>query len=418
MKLYIGENIRKLRRAAGLTQEQLAERLGVSYQSVSRWELGVTYPDMEFIPALSNLFGVSADILFGMPEEQKEKQAQQLLTELAKACHENPLDTEKTCSLIRELRRNHLNADCFWHFWLSNNERAYRHPDILPEVRLTVEAILDSHGSDKNKDDAIEYFASIEDDEHIDAFLNRYAATRDLRKETLLFDRCRKRGEQAKAEQMRQQFLFRSIDELVGNSGLWVSQKRMDIDLPLFHAQNKLGIALLHDLCQAKDRRRYPISGDGNVDIWVEPRLWMGFHEVSYLAAEGDLDGALDVLEDTVSLLEKAMRIAEPCELGCTSPWLTDMHFTAEKSWGSISTVSHLLRTHEERTLYISNEAYCFVLYPSLYKNYLTTRENNDWYKRTCHLLDPLRDHPRYLAYVERVDALVEIRENSYTEHS
>ena len=40
MKLNIGENIRRLRRAADMTQEQLADKLGVSYQSVSRWENG------------------------------------------------------------------------------------------------------------------------------------------------------------------------------------------------------------------------------------------------------------------------------------------------------------------------------------------------------------------------------------------
>lgn len=413
MKLHIGENIRNLRKQVGLTQEQLAERLGISYQSVSRWELGVTYPDMEFVPVLAELFGVSADVLFGMPEAQKEKQAETILTELAKACGEQPLDPEKICRLIRDLRRDHLRADCFWHFWLSGNEHAYRHPDILPEVRLTVETILDSNGTDKNKNDAIEYFASIEDDEHIDAFLNRYAASRDLCKDTLLFDRYRKRGEQKKADLMRQHFLFQSIDKLVGNSGLWVSQKRMEIDLPLFHAHNKLGLTLLHDLCMAKDRKRFPVSGDGTVDIWVEPRLWMGFHEVCYLAAEGDTERALDVLEDAVSLLEKAMRISEPHELGCASPWLADMRFTAEETYGYIGTGAGLLRPYDERALYIANEDFCFALYPSLYKKFLTVRENNDWYTRACHLLDPLRDHVRYLACVERVSALVEIQERT-----
>ena len=47
MKLNIGNNIRMLRRAADMTQEELADRLGVTYQSVSRWENGGTYPDME-----------------------------------------------------------------------------------------------------------------------------------------------------------------------------------------------------------------------------------------------------------------------------------------------------------------------------------------------------------------------------------
>ena len=68
MKLNIGENIRRLRRAADMTQEQLADKLGVAYQSVSRWENGTTYPDMELLPALSSIFGVTVDELLGCEE--------------------------------------------------------------------------------------------------------------------------------------------------------------------------------------------------------------------------------------------------------------------------------------------------------------------------------------------------------------
>ena len=101
MKLHIGEAIRRLRKEAGLTQEQLADKLGISYQSVSRWELGSTYPDMELIPALTELFGVSADVLLGIPQVQREKEAEKALTALAQACREDPVDTHKVCTLIR-----------------------------------------------------------------------------------------------------------------------------------------------------------------------------------------------------------------------------------------------------------------------------------------------------------------------------
>ena len=45
----MGENIRRHRHALGLTQEQLGEKLGVSYQAISRWENGTAYPDIEFL---------------------------------------------------------------------------------------------------------------------------------------------------------------------------------------------------------------------------------------------------------------------------------------------------------------------------------------------------------------------------------
>lgn len=63
MKLTIGENIRDYRRKQDLTQEEFAECLGVSYQSVSRWENGATYPDIELLPAISKLLGITVDEL-------------------------------------------------------------------------------------------------------------------------------------------------------------------------------------------------------------------------------------------------------------------------------------------------------------------------------------------------------------------
>ena len=67
MKLTIGENIRNFRKKNDLTQETLADRLGVTYQSVSRWENGITYPDLELIPAIAEVLAVTVDELLGMP---------------------------------------------------------------------------------------------------------------------------------------------------------------------------------------------------------------------------------------------------------------------------------------------------------------------------------------------------------------
>ncbi len=56
MKLVLGNNIRKLRTQRHITQEQLAEELSVSPQSVSRWENGTTYPDITILQVLANYF--------------------------------------------------------------------------------------------------------------------------------------------------------------------------------------------------------------------------------------------------------------------------------------------------------------------------------------------------------------------------
>ena len=51
--MTMGEKIQQLRRAAGLSQEQLATQLGVSHQSVSKWETGATMPDILLLPVLA-----------------------------------------------------------------------------------------------------------------------------------------------------------------------------------------------------------------------------------------------------------------------------------------------------------------------------------------------------------------------------
>ena len=79
MKLHIGNSIKYLRKEKDITQEELADILGVSYQSVSRWETGACYPDMELLPVISDFFGVTVDQLLGVNEKiEREKVTQYL----------------------------------------------------------------------------------------------------------------------------------------------------------------------------------------------------------------------------------------------------------------------------------------------------------------------------------------------------
>jgi len=64
MALSIGANIKKLRTEKGVTQEQLAQHLSITYQSVSKWENNITSPDLYLIPAIAEYFEVSIDELF------------------------------------------------------------------------------------------------------------------------------------------------------------------------------------------------------------------------------------------------------------------------------------------------------------------------------------------------------------------
>lgn len=57
------ERLTELRRSKGLTQEELGTQIGVSRQTVSKWELGQSYPDFQRLVLLSDYFGITLDAL-------------------------------------------------------------------------------------------------------------------------------------------------------------------------------------------------------------------------------------------------------------------------------------------------------------------------------------------------------------------
>lgn len=63
--MNIAANIAKFRKERGMTQEAMAEVIGVSAQTISKWENMTTYPDVALLPVLADVFGVSIDALYG-----------------------------------------------------------------------------------------------------------------------------------------------------------------------------------------------------------------------------------------------------------------------------------------------------------------------------------------------------------------
>ena len=79
MRLPISQVIKRLRKEKNITQEELAKVLNVTYQSVSRWENDLAYPDVELIPLIASYFDVTTDVLFGTDETTVEYKRQEYL---------------------------------------------------------------------------------------------------------------------------------------------------------------------------------------------------------------------------------------------------------------------------------------------------------------------------------------------------
>lgn len=81
MELNIGMNIKRLRLAKGLTQEQLADLLNISTAAISKWEAKNTYPDITMLFPLAELFGVTIDELLGYDEAKAKADVDAILAE-------------------------------------------------------------------------------------------------------------------------------------------------------------------------------------------------------------------------------------------------------------------------------------------------------------------------------------------------
>ncbi len=99
-KIKIGEKIRLLRKKNDVTQDKLADYLGVTPQAVSRWESGVCYPDMNALPSIADYFSVSMDELLCYTGVQKATKVKEYLAEV-----EHLLDRDKIPEALELLRR-------------------------------------------------------------------------------------------------------------------------------------------------------------------------------------------------------------------------------------------------------------------------------------------------------------------------
>jgi transcriptional regulator with XRE-family HTH domain len=102
--LNLNDNISRLRKEKGITQEALAEFVGVTKASVSKWETGITTPDIQLIPVLAAFFDVSVDELLGYEAQLSTKQIRFYYHKLACEFAEKEFDAvwEESKALVKK----------------------------------------------------------------------------------------------------------------------------------------------------------------------------------------------------------------------------------------------------------------------------------------------------------------------------
>lgn len=99
MELLIGNRIKQLRKEQGMTQERLAELMGLSFQAISKWENNISLPDITLVPKLADAFGVTTDDLFSYHADQRQKDIEDYVD---RACRLRETDAAEGRKILEE----------------------------------------------------------------------------------------------------------------------------------------------------------------------------------------------------------------------------------------------------------------------------------------------------------------------------
>ena len=145
--MNIGNKIKELRKQRGITQEQLANSIGVSFQAVSKWENNIALPDIALAPALASYFGVSMDVLFDYNLKEIEERALVIAEESWKYRNTNQ---EQARGILQEGLKQYPDNDIL----LINMLYVMDYDEMPDEVLRIASKVVDI-----TKDDAIKYDA-------------------------------------------------------------------------------------------------------------------------------------------------------------------------------------------------------------------------------------------------------------------
>ena len=146
--IKLGEKIKALRKERNISQEVLANYLGVSFQAVSKWETGSTMPDVTMIPAIASFFRVSTDELFEFNLYEMEKEVEDICYEAYKYRFDD--DMEKAEEILRDGLQRFPGNEKILNCLLYTLDYQKRADEVINLCKTLIESC---------KDDAIRYDA-------------------------------------------------------------------------------------------------------------------------------------------------------------------------------------------------------------------------------------------------------------------
>ena len=393
MKLNLSANLRRLRVAKGITQEDLAEILNVSHKAISRWETGAAYPDIEMIPTLAEHFGVSLEELLGTTNADRERASEEYYDKWRSIAND---DNETIIEFLREMHRefprdeNPLESLCeILNCEIINGGK----PELLDELRRYTDEMVALKGIyDSEAQYVIMLLIQAEKDEYIQPILEKYTSPEVLSRENMLESRYKTRGEHDKHRLAHQDALLRAVKSVYEHIGS--SDPYVDVNKSIWVAKKKLAlIDLLTD------------NADPTVpDLWFHDRIDAMIRLSCYLAETGESENALSTLESAVDLYEKFWNMPNGTALSYRCPALSAITGTVEYEVSSFFDANNNgIETFFDTRRIIRNTGKNDFINPALDMGPLTDEHGWEWF-------DSIRDDERYKKCIDRMNKLLNTR--------
>ncbi len=305
MNLKFGENLRKYRLNAGLTQEQLADIFGVSLQSVSRWESSqkASYPDIELLCSIARHFGVSVDTLLGNNDSPNIDWGE----------YDRMKDSrEKYDFLIEHKKSDPDNHDIDWQLcWVASD---LLDDEAVVEIGLDcAKRLLKESKNIRYRSEASAALLRLCPEEELDDYINEYFYGMSYAVYGILNVRYNSRRDYEMLEILRKDHLEHLVEHSFG-SDLVVLDSNGDTDTMTEIKRIRIQIKLCDLICDISSCG-YEIIGDGEIDLWSVHRARLGLRLAKIYYRIGESDKADKILLELIEFIEKMWNLPEGATL-------------------------------------------------------------------------------------------------------
>lgn len=404
MNLNFGENLKKLRRSLDMTQDELAEALGLSIQAISRYETQAAYPDIEMLPVIAGYFGVTVDSLLGVSGEAKqrrrgeyrmkagaEKNPEKRMEILKKWCSEFPDDWEAVA------------------FAMVTIENIPKDKQNLPELRRLAEKSIRLCTDPLWRGNLIHRYLRAEPDESVAMkFIEEKNCDYDMSKMCLMMEHYTGKDE-TKTRALNQCIYKEKITDAIYYTSLF--RYGGDVRDAIEGCELALDFLtkLSHNPCLTKP------------DMWIDDKVMALLRLSNNHLFFDETEEGYKALDTAVTLIENALSLPDGSDISFGSPKFDMLDSTTQKSVlvtlmnGDLSAVCGFVLDMNVKDFPIDKslvwDSYVNrVMYANNYRDIIVGAH---W-----HNFSRYKDDPEYQKYVKRIKAAVDLSERKNIEYA